>query len=215
MTVLSYGDLAAQKVSQRIAAPIASVTALAAISGKFAADGQRCTNTADGKEWIWSSTSTLTADNILVVGAATAGRWLLAPGFWDLSLPITFATADAAALLTVPTGALLYISRCYWEITADWTGGSSSAIGLSSSQTVGVDHSTKGDLHGGSAGNVAAALTATIGTSEGTIGTDMAAGPGVILRAASTVRFDRITSVFTAGTGNAHLCCQVLKNPGA
>ncbi len=123
--------------------------------------------------------------------------------------------ADAAVLLTVPTGCLLYVARGYWEITADWTGGSSSAIGLSSSQTVGIDHSTKGDLLGGSAGNVAAALTATIGTSEGTIGTDMAAGPGVILRAASTVRFDRITSAFTAGTGNAHLVCTVLKNPGA
>ncbi|WP_196302696.1 hypothetical protein, partial [Streptococcus pneumoniae] len=77
----------------------------------------------------------------------------------DLPFPIGFATADAAVLGTMPAASSLLVIRGYWEISADWTGGTASAIGLSSSQTA---HSTKGDLLGGAAGDVAAALTAAL-----------------------------------------------------
>ena len=57
------------------------------------------------------------------------------------------------------------------------------------------------------------AATLVTGVKIGTIGAKTAAG--VILIAGDTVRFDRITSVFTAGAGNAHLVCDVLANAGA
>jgi hypothetical protein len=96
----------------------------------------------------------------------------------------------------------------YWEVTTGFTGGSSSAIGISSSNSTG--HTTKGDLLGGSGGDVAATLVA--GYPSGTIGADIAAG--LMMVAADTVRFDRITSAFTAGAGAAHLV-GFLVNPGA
>lgn len=128
----------------------------------------------------------------------------LAPGtVVDLAFPIAFGTADAAVLGTLPSGVELLVVRSYWEITADFTGGTASAIGLSSSQS---PHNTKGDLLGGGSGDVAAGLTA--GIKAGTIGADIAAG--VLLVGGSTIRFDRITSAFTAGAGYAHVVAVVL-----
>lgn len=122
------------------------------------------------------------------------------PGFVNLKLPFTFATADAAVLYTVPTGMILLLTHVFWEITADLTGGASSAIGVSSSA---APHTTKGDLLGGAAGDVAAALTAAIGFTQGTIGVSFSAAPKlVVLPASATIRFDAITSAFTAGAGN-------------
>lgn len=163
-----------------------------------------------GLAYYYHPTSTLTGDDIFVVAPTTgAGRYLLSPGFdQNLSLPFVFGTADAAVLATTPTASLILVGRGYWEIATGFTGGSSSAIGLSSGAT---GFSTKGDLLGGASGDVAATLVA--GTALGTIGAKTAAG--VLLPAASTIRFDRITSAFTAGAGNAHLMCRVLLNPGA
>lgn len=161
--------------------------------------------------YYYHPTSVLTADDIFVIAPTTgAGRYLLAPGFnFDLSLAIAFGTADAAVLATMPTNSFALLGRNYWEITADWTGGSSSAIGLSTSQAPGT---TKGDLLGGASGDVAATLVASGGRLLGTVGADVASG--ILLKGAATVRFDRITSAFTAGTGFAHVVGQMLANPG-
>lgn len=121
----------------------------------------------------------------------------------DLAFPFAFGTADAAVLATLPTGLKLLVTRGYWEIVADLTGGASSAIGLSSSQS---PYNTKGDLLGGAGGDVAASLTA--GIRPGTTGADIAAG--VILLGGTTIKFDRIVSAFTAGSGYAHLVATVL-----
>ena len=125
------------------------------------------------------------------------------PGFVNLKLPIAAADADAKVLYTVPANMKLLILVAFWEITADWTGGTDSAIGLSSSA---APHSTKGDLLGGSGGDVLASLTAAIGFTQGTIGVSYSAAPKlVVLPAGATVRFDRVVSAFTAGAGFAHL----------
>lgn len=166
----------------------------------------------DGRVFYYHSSSVLTADDIFVVapGSSQAGRYLLAPGFnFDLTLAIAFGTADAAVLATMPTNSFALLGRSYWEITADWTGGSSSAIGLSTSQAPGT---TKGDVLGGSGGDVAATLVAAGGRLLGTVGADV--GAGILLKSAATIRFDRITSAFTAGTGFAHVVGQMLLNPG-
>lgn len=125
--------------------------------------------------------------------------------FW-LTFAVTFNTADAAVLYTVPTAiARLQLIRAGWEVTTPFTGGTSSTIGLSSSNAA---YNTKGDLQGGASGDAAAALVA--GFKGGTVGAKLASNGLVCLVAGDTIRFDRITSAFTAGVGLAHVYCSIL-----
>lgn len=129
-------------------------------------------------------------------------------GVQDLVLPITFATANNAVLFTVPTGLRVQIEKVFWEVTTSWTGGSSSAIGLSSSN---VAYNTAGDLLGGASGDVLATLVSTTASGFcGTTGTKLTTQGLVVLVAADTVKFNRITSAFTVGAGNVHLKVCVL-----
>lgn len=196
-----------------IAASVATRAALTALPAGHAArtHGNIVDVDSPAERWMWHSSSALAADDILVDAAddaPTAGRWLRAPGSVDLKLAaIGFGTADAAVVLTMPTGARLIVRRGYWEVGTAFAGGSSSAIGLSGPSP----YNTKGDILGGSSGDVEATLTA--GTKLGTIGADNAAG--IMLAAGDTVKFDRITSVFTSGAGYPHLVAELLANPGA
>jgi len=109
---------------------------------------------------------------------------------------ISASTADAEVIYTVPSNlTLLVLPFVLWEVTTAWTGGTSSAIGISSSAS---GLTTKGDVHGGASGDVLATLTA--GLKRGTTGAKIAT-PGAVLTPSSTLRFDRITSAFTAGAG--------------
>ena len=184
-----------------------------------------------GRLFAWHPTSTVTADDQLVIipddrnmavdtalSASLAGRWLAVPGqFVNLALPFTYATADAAVLYTMPTGAAFKVEGLFWEVTTGFTGGSSSAIGVSTTKTTPTDWSAKGDLLGGSGGNVAATLIAGARIA-GTIGTDMdtiAKVRGAIWEATNIFRFDQITSAFTAGVGSVHVYGFLLANAGA
>lgn len=214
-----YGDLAARLVSERYAAPVATLTELKGIPADRRVHGMQVLVLADGVRWRFHSTSVLTGDDLLVVApTAGSGVWLRLPGGCDLAIPITFATADTTALLTGQAGMRLAVERLAWEVTADFTGGSSSAIGVSSNVNRGTDFTTKGDLLGGVGGDVAAALTAALGFTAGTIGADMdtlTKTRRLILGPTDVVRFDRITSAFTAGTGFVHVIGNLLKNDGA
>lgn len=176
---------------------------------------------ADGSLWKFHSTSTLTGDDLFVAtpsDSPTAGRWLRAPGsVVDVSMAITFNTADAAVLATLPTGCVLRIHDLIWEVTTSFTGGSSSAIGVSSGKT---GFTTKGDLLGGASGDVAATLVSTAagGLVAGTAGAKadtLAEQRALLFVAGDTIRFDRITSAFTAGAGNVRLFGRLLRNAGA
>lgn len=135
-------------------------------------------------------------------------RALLAGALMHLKLPIAFGTADAATLFTVPLGIRLEITRVWWEVTTSWTGGSSSAIGVSSDDT---DYSTKGDLLGGASGDVLATLVSTGRVHKGgTIGAKFGTNGVAVLAAGKILRFDRITSAFTAGAGFVHADVRVV-----
>lgn len=125
-------------------------------------------------------------------------------GAFTLKLPIGFATADAAVLYTVPVGRRVIVGRAFWEVTSAFTGGTSSTIGLSSSAT---GYTTKGDLLGDAAGDAQAALTAGF---RGAIGNKLASNGIVVLPGEATIRFDRITSAFTAGAGFAIIPLRLL-----
>lgn len=115
-----------------------------------------------------------------------------------LKLPIAFGTADGAVLYTVPAGHYLRINRSWWNVQTGFTGGSSSAIGLDSSNAA---YNTAGDLLGGASGDVAATLVA--GQQGGTVGAKFGSNGVVVLGPGDTIRFQRITSAFTAGAGYA------------
>lgn len=214
---LLYGDSAARLVSGRIAAPVASIAVLRTTPTKRAVHGMSCFVTADGSEWIFNSASVLVDDGVLVVRPSDGGTgaWLRAGGGAKLVLPITFATLDAAILLTLQAGQEFYLEDIYWEALTDWTGGASSTIGVSSSTK--TSFTTKGDLLGGAAGSLAAALTAAGAPNFGTIGAgfDTLAKRRTIFKNLDTIRHDRITSAFAAGTGNVVLMVNLTKNAGA
>ena len=225
---------------------VATVAALKAIPSINSRDvgGTRTTNcmmlpqgreervrSLNGRLFAWHPTSEVTADDQLVIipddrnmavdtalAANLAGRWLAVPGqVVNLAFPITKDTADAAVLYTMPTGARLAVQDLFWEVTTAFTGGSSSAIGVSTTKTSPTNWSTKGDLLGGSGGDVEATLI--VGAHiAGTIGTDMdtlAKARGASWVAADLFRFDRITSAFTVGAGYVHVRGFLEANAGA
>lgn len=132
------------------------------------------------------------------------GKWLICDPYMDVQLNNLGNPADATVLFTVPANMRLHVVRAILDVSVSYTGGAASAIGLSSSNAA---YATKGDLLGGAAGNIAADLVAP--GFRGTNGTKVAASyatqPPVVLVAADTIRYDRITSAFTAGNANLHL----------
>lgn len=214
---LVIGDTAARQVSERIAAPVADFTALKAIPADRRVAGMYALKTDDGSLWRYHATSALTGDDLITsTPSAGSGRWLRALGAFELKMAIAFGTADAAILFTTPTGALVQFDEFAWQVTADFTGGASSAIGVSSSNKTGK--TTKGDLLGGATGDVAATLVASSGThAMGTIGAQWAtvANRRVLFEPTTTVRYDKITSAFTAGTGFVLATGKLLRHAGA
>jgi hypothetical protein len=167
-------------------------------------------NVESGGAWqyIAAGTAVDASQNMVLAPYDGVGCYVLMPGELDLTLPFTFATADATVLFTVPTNARIEILRGFWQVTTGFTGGASAAIGASSSN---AGYATKGDLLGGAAGDVAATLVVG-NTIPGTVGAKFAGG--VILVAGDTIKFNAITSAFTAGAGYLHLAVNILENPG-
>jgi hypothetical protein len=182
-----------------------TLAALKSLNAGLRVDGQRAYVSANKSSWVFSASSTAadTTDNFVLTPDVGLGRWLRTDPSVHMKLAVAFGTADAATLFTVPAGVRLELEKLFWEITADWTGGSSSAIGVSSAD---APHSTKGDLLGGATGDVLATLVATTGETQGTVGVSFSSAPNLaVLEATDTIRFDRITSAFTAGTGFVHV----------
>lgn len=117
-------------------------------------------------------------------------------GVATLKLPIAYTATDGEVLFTVPDGHNLRVNRVWWNVQTQFSGGSSSAIGASSSN---ASYNTPGDLIGGASGDVSATLAA--GQKGGTIGAKFGSNGVVVLVPGDTIKFNRITSAFTAGAG--------------
>lgn len=200
---------------------IANMAALQALAASSLADGQAFLKQDDGSLWRYAAASVLTTDTgtalgpVFVATATTAGvgAFLRIDNDLDIALAIGFGTADAAVLYTLPTGFKFRINRAYWEVTTSFTGGTSSAIGVSSTDT---NFNTKGDILGGSSGDVAATLVSTGSPYKGgTLGTKYGSNGVVALVGGDVVRFDRVTSAFTAGAGFVHIDVSVIAAPAA
>lgn len=211
----AYGRPHTKSDGTYLAASVATLTELKTITtgDSDLIHGNEMFVDADGSCWVYNSTSTLTGDDILVVAptGVTTGRWLRKVGHVALRLPFSFSTADGATLLTIPAGCVFKLDSTHWDITADMTGGSSSAIGIA-----GTNNTTAGDLLGGASGDVAATLVA--GVKAGTIGAKMDTVTELhaqLFVATNTITFERINSAFTAGSGYAVLVGRLVKNAGA
>jgi hypothetical protein len=196
---------------------VANLTALKAIGASSRYAGLVVLVLSTQQRYYFNASSVLPGDDVLVAApSAGTGRWLLLPGSVDLALPFTFSTADAAILLTIPTGGRFYLRNAYWEILSAMTGasGGAAAIGLSSSTGA---LTTKGDILGGASGDLLATLIT--GVTAGTIGvgidTVAELHTKALLLPGSTFRFDRIANQFTAGSGNIHVTGDLLLNAGA
>jgi hypothetical protein len=182
---------------------VADKAALSAIVAASRFDGMLVMVRADGSLWRFDAASTATEDEgqeLVIEPDAGTGAWLAADKAKILKLPFSFADADAHAILTVPAGFVLRLAGFpFWDITTSFSGGSSSAIGVSTDVT---GYTTKGDLLGGAAGDVEAALTA--GIRAGTLGGELDDHVGfqfLALIEGDVIRYDEITSAFTAGAG--------------
>lgn len=189
------------------AGSVATIAALKAVVANDRYTGQMVIVQADRSEWIFAGASTQTVDgaNQLVIAPdAGSGRWVRVGKSVVLKLPIDYTLADAAVLLTVPEQMALRLTGMpFWEITTGFTGGSSSAIGVSATAIA----TTKGDLLGGASGQLTAAI-GTAGVKAGTIGPlidTLAELQAFFLIATNAIRFDRITSIYTAGVGFVHI----------
>lgn len=205
-----YGDALAQALAPFVTQRVATLAALKAFAAEDRIDGMVVSLNSDNSRWKYSLSSTVTGDDVLVVSPTdTSGRWIRADKFVDITAAVTKDTADAAVIYTVPTGFRLLLDVPFHNVTTSWTGGSSSAIGCSSSN---AGLSTKGDLLGGAGGDVAAGLLSTGAYAKGTVGAKIGK-PGAVLIAGETVIFDRITSAFTAGASTIHVPVHVLLAP--
>lgn len=201
-------------------APVATMTALKAIAAADRSNGMLCLVLSDtaSEMSLWrfhsSSSASDTTENLVATPAAGSGRWLRADRLVSLYLPVTKDNADNSTIFTVPTGARIHPREAWWEVTTNWTGGSSSSIGVHASPT---GWTTKGDILGGSAGDVLSTLVTTNTRMTGTVGAklDTRDHGRLIMVAADTFKFDRITDAFTAGAANVRILCDVLANLGA
>lgn len=165
-------------------------------------------NGDEGKfRWVAGSVATDTTNQLIIAPTTNpgSGKWHRVDPFVDLKMATIFSLADAAVLFTVPTGFRLRPTRPFHEITANWTGGTNSAVGVSSNSALA---NTKGDLLGGAGGDIAAGMLAA-NVFTGTTGAKI--GSQVVLVAGNTIRWDRIVDAFTAGTGFLHVPCELMQ----
>ena len=202
---LTYGDSVAQELSQRYGGAFATRTAIKGLSAKARVDGMLAMSDDDGSLWRFDATAAQATDvgeELLLVPTAGSGRWVRRDPVITAKLAVGFGTLDAAVLLTIPENFVARVAAFpFWEVGTAFSGGSSSAIGISTTK---ASYNTKGDLLGGASGDVAAGLGA--GVKLGTIGPKfdtLAEWQALLLVEGESLRFDRITSVFTAGAGYA------------
>jgi len=185
---------------------VADKAALSAIVAAARFTGMEVLVQADGSKWRFDASSSAGEDEgqeLVIAPDAGTGRWIANDKFKILKLPIAYDTSDGDAILTVPADMVLRLAAFpYWEVTTGFTGGSSSAIGVSTSVT---GYETGGDLLGGASGDVTATL-GTAGIKAGTLGGELDDHVGLQALALvedDEIQFDAITSAFTAGAGFA------------
>jgi hypothetical protein len=225
MTVLKHGDRAAQLVSQRVAAPIATVAALKAIKSDKCANGQVAHVTADDTLWQYNTSSAVTGDDLLAItpgDSPSTGRWMRMPGAAMIAMTFYATTPTGTNLLTVPSNTILQPLDFGLKVTRVFTGPSNAAIAVSSTNHPG--HTGVGGFMGSA---VATLLNNVFSATAAGTGCDFQMGPvasGTFntlenkrawMKGGDTVRLDVIGAAFGTGVGQVLMACNILRNPGA
>jgi hypothetical protein len=221
---LLFGDTAARLVSERIGAPVATISALKQIPANKRVDAQVFHITADNTLWQWVDAAVCSGDDVLAVNpndAPSTGRFMRLPGRAMLALNFYATTPDATALLTVPSNTILRPEDFGVKVSRIFTGASNACVGLSSSNHPG---------HTGAA-NFAGSCVATFlnhvfsATAAGT-GCDFQMAPIASgtwdsygnkrrwMKGGDTFRHDVMGANFGTGVGQWLVACDILKNPG-
>ena len=224
MTVLNHGEVAGRLVSQRVAAPVATVAALKAIKSDKCADGQVCHIQADDTLWQYTIAAIAAGDDLLAItpgDSPATGRWMRLPGRALIAMTLMATTPTGTNLLVVPTGAIIAPHDFGLKVTRVFTGPSNAAIAISSS-----NHPQHTGIGGFMGSAVATQLNnAFQGTSAGT-GMDFRMGPvasGTFdsygnrrewMKPGDTIRLDVIGAQFGTGVGQVLMACDILKNSG-
>ena len=221
---LLFGDRAAQLVSQRIGAPVATLTVLKQTPSDRRVDGQIFHVLDDDTFWHWNDEATATNDDVLAVNpndAPTTGRFMRLPGAAMLALTFYATTPTGTNLLTVPSNTILQPLEFGVKVTRIFTGASTAAVALSS---------TKHPSHTGIANFAGSCVQTQLNemfsaTAAGT-GVDFQMAPvasGTFdthdnkrrwMKGGDTFRHDVIGSAFGTGIGQWLVACNILKNPG-
>jgi hypothetical protein len=195
---------------------VADRTALKALLAATNVNGKLVELKDDGSMWRYAASSTIDVsddpnEQLVIEPDDTTGRWIRADKQFTAKLPVAQDTADAEALLTVPTGFVLKLAaHPFYDVAVAFSGGSSSSIGASLSKT---GYSTKGDIIG-------ATLSAALGTGikKGTLGDKLdsfAEFQALFLEATDEIRHDRIVDDFTTGSGFLMVPLIVCKAPAS
>jgi hypothetical protein len=222
---LIYGDRAAREVSERVAAPVASLTVLKQTPADRRVDGMIVHVQADDTTWQWANSATCSGDDVLAVNpddAPSTGRWMRMPGAALLALNFYATTPDATALLTVPSGTILEPVEFAVKVSRIFTGASNAVVALSSSNHPG--HTGVGNFAGSC---VATQLSNMFSATAMATGMDFLMAPiasgtwdshankRVWMKGGDTFRHDAKGANFGTGIGQWLVSCNILKNPGA
>lgn len=221
---LLHGETAGRLVSERVAAPVASITVLKQTPADRRVDGQTVHVLADNTYWQWAEDAVCSGDDVLAVtpnDSPSTGRWMRLPGAAMLALNFYATTPDGTILLTVPSGSAIQPLEFAVKVTRIFTGASNAMVALSSSN------------HPGHTGTAAFAGSC-VATQVNDLFSATAAGTGVDFRMApiasgtwdsyanrrdwmkggDTFRHDAKGANFGTGIGQWLVACNILKNPG-
>lgn len=221
---LLHGDRAAQLVSERIGASVATLAILKQTPADRRVDGQLFHVTTDDTIWQWTDAAVATGDDLLAVtpnDAPSAGRFMRLPGAAMVALPIQANTPTGTNLLTVPSNTLLQPLDFAYRVSRVFTGPSNAAIAVSSSNHRG--HTGVGGFAGSMVqtqlNQVFSATAAGTGiafamcpVASGTF--DTIDNRRLLMKGGDTVRLDVIGSSFATGVGQVLMICNILQNPG-
>jgi hypothetical protein len=221
---LLFGDRAAQLVSERIGAPVASITVLKQTPADRRVDNQVFHVTDDDTWWFWNDEAVASNDDVLCVrpnDAPTTGRFMRMPGAALLKLTFYATTVDATALLTVPSNTILQPLEFGVTVSRIFTGASNAVVGLSSSNHPG--HTGVANFAGSC---VATQLNHMFSATAAGTGVDFQMAPiasgtwdshankRTWMKGGDTFRHDAKGANFGTGVGQWLVACNILKNPG-
>jgi hypothetical protein len=221
---LNFGETAGRLVSERIGAPVASLTVLKQTPADRRVEGQVFHVTEDDTWWQWNDEATATGDNVLCANpndAPSTGRFMRMPGAAMLALNFYATTPTGTNLLTVPSNTILQPLEFGVKVSRIFTGASNACVALSSTNHAG--HTGFANFAGSC---VQTQLNQMFSATAAGTGVDFQMAPiasgtfdsnnnkRLWMKGGDTFRHDVIGAAFGTGIGQWLVACNILKNPG-